>query len=247
MKLFYIIIMLFMIPPAFSKGIMLNLSGLTLNDAITLFYTEVVRKPFMVSPELITDKRQVNFNITPDMDEYSFMIRYLQNAGVSVTKKHGVDYFYLQEKKVYEAPKYSFVYTPQYRSVAYLADILQSQVSGSFSNGGQIGHGDISPAMIKDNTASNFLSRNGDVLVFYGTFAKTETGVNNSPTLIKRELNTDVSLKDGDIILLGGLAENKDSNADTGLSFLPSWFGTTATEKAKTDIIIVLQARKIRR
>ncbi|MFN1451838.1 hypothetical protein ACK172_11420 [Escherichia coli] len=71
--------------------------------------------------------------------------------------------------------------------------------------------------------------------------------MNNSPTLIKREVNTDVSLKDGDIILLGGLAENKDSNADTGLSFLPSWFGTTATEKAKTDIIIVLQARKIRR
>lgn len=403
MKLLYIIIMLFMIPPAFSKGVMLNLSGLTLNDAITLFYTEVVRKPFMVSPELITDKRQVNFNITPDMDEYSFMIRYLQNAGVSVTRKHGVDYFYLQEKTVYEAPKYSFVYTPQYRSVAYLADILQSQVSGSFSNGGKIGHGDISPAMIKGNTASDFLSRNGDVLVFYGTkkdiqrvenllplidraaeevivagyvfevqtserngsglalaaklmsgkftietgtaeglsnfvrfssgsldalyelfrtdsrfhvvsspqlrvrngskasfsvgsdvpvlgqvsyvdgrpiqsidyrssgvifnvlpqiraatidlnihqqlsnFAKTETGVNNSPTLIKREVNTDVSLKDGDIILLGGLAENKDSNADTGLSFLPSWFGTTATEKAKTDIIIVLQARKIRR
>lgn len=169
MKLFYIIIVVFMIPPALSKGVILNLSGLTLNDAITLFYTEVMRKPFMVSPELITDKRQVNFNITPDMDEYTFIMRYLQNAGVSVARKNGVDYFYLQEKKVYEAPKYSFVYTPQYRSVAYLADILQSQVSGSFSNGGQIGHGDVSPAMIKDNTASDFLSRNGDVLVFYGT------------------------------------------------------------------------------
>ncbi|EGH3449173.1 type II secretion system protein GspD [Salmonella enterica] len=284
-------------------------------------------------------------------------------------------------------------------AVAWLIETEDSVLS----NGGQIGHGDVSPAMIKDNTASDFLSRNGDVLVFYGTkkdiqrvedllplidraaeevivagyvfevqtserngsglalaaklmsgkftietgtaqglsnfvhfssgsldalyelfktdsrfhvvsspqlrvrngskasfsvgsdvpvlgqvsyvdgrpvqsidyrssgvifnvqpqiraatidlnihqqlsnFAKTETGVNNSPTLIKREVNTDVSLKDGDIILLGGLAENKDSNADTGLSFLPSWFGTTATEKAKTDIIIVLQARKIRR
>lgn len=29
-------------------------------------------------------------------------------------------------------------------------------MSGSFSNGGQIGHGDVSPAMIKDNTASDF-------------------------------------------------------------------------------------------
>lgn len=403
MKLFYLMFLLFIVPQSFAKGVSLNISGITLNDAITLFYSEVIRKPFMVSPDVISDKRTVNFSITPDMDEHAFMVRYLQNAGVSVSSKNGIDYFYIPDKKIYEAPKYSFVYTPQYRSVAYLADILQSQVTGSFSNGGELGNGDISPAVVKDNSASDFLSRNGDVLVFYGTkkdiqrienllplidqaaeevlvsgyvfevqtaerngsglalaaklmsgkftietgtaqglnnfvrfssgsldalyelfrtdsrfhvvsspqlrvrngskasfsvgsdvpvlgqvsyedgrpvqsieyrssgvifnvlpqvraltidlnihqqlsnFAKTETGVNNSPTLIKREVNTDVSLKDGDIILLGGLAENKDSNADTGLSFLPSWFGTTATEKTKTDIIIVLQARKIRR
>ncbi|WP_321572735.1 hypothetical protein [Citrobacter koseri] len=34
------------------------------------------------------------------------------------------------------------------------------------------------------------------------SFAKTDTGVNNSPTLIKREVNTEVSAADGDIILL---------------------------------------------
>lgn len=38
----------------------------------------------------------------------------------------------------------------------------------------------------------------------------TETGVNNSPTLIKRDVTTEVSLADGDIILLGGLAEPSD-------------------------------------
>ncbi|EBW3197443.1 hypothetical protein DPD47_02775 [Salmonella enterica subsp. enterica serovar Gaminara] len=38
----------------------------------------------------------------------------------------------------------------------------------------------------------------------------TETGVNNSPTLIKRDVKTEVSLADGDIILLGGLAEQSD-------------------------------------
>nr|WP_265332040.1 hypothetical protein [Citrobacter koseri] len=53
------------------------------------------------------------------------------------------------------------------------------------------------------------------------SFAKTDTGVNNSPTLIKREVNTEVSAADGDIILLGGLAESKVTNADTGFSFLP--------------------------
>lgn len=38
----------------------------------------------------------------------------------------------------------------------------------------------------------------------------TETGVNNSPTLIKRDVTTEASLADGDIILLGGLAEQSD-------------------------------------
>ncbi|EIB1546883.1 hypothetical protein K8D68_001705 [Salmonella enterica] len=38
----------------------------------------------------------------------------------------------------------------------------------------------------------------------------TEAGVNNSPTLIKLDVTTEVSLADGDIILLGGLAEQSD-------------------------------------
>ncbi|MCM2215386.1 type II secretion system protein GspD, partial [Klebsiella pneumoniae] len=80
------------------------------------------------------------------------------------------------------------------------------------------------------------------------SFAKTDTGVNNSPTLIKREVNTEVSAADGDIILLGGLAESKVTNADTGFSFLPKgWLTSSSDEKNKTDILVVLQAKKVRR
>lgn len=78
-------------------------------------------------------------------------------------------------------------------------------------------------------------------------FAKTDTGVNNSPTLIKRSISTAVSVKDGDIILIGGLAENKTNDTDTGLTFMPSWFSTKSSEKYKTDIVVVLQARKVAR
>lgn len=78
-------------------------------------------------------------------------------------------------------------------------------------------------------------------------FAKTDTGVNNSPTLIKRNIQTSVSVKSGDIILIGGLADNKDTEANTGLSFMPSWFSTKGNEKTKTDIVIVLQAKKVTR
>lgn len=78
-------------------------------------------------------------------------------------------------------------------------------------------------------------------------FARTDTGVNNSPTLIKRNIQTSVSVKDGDIILIGGLADNKDTDANTGLSFMPSWFSTKSKENTKTDIVIVLQAKKVTR
>ncbi|SPW34110.1 Pullulanase secretion envelope pulD [Edwardsiella tarda] len=84
-----------------------------------------------------------------------------------------------------------------------------------------------------------------DVSQQLSNFAKTDTGVNNSPTLIKREVATSVSLNDGDIIVLGGLAENKTSKARTGFSFLPKSFGSDSDELAKTDIIVVLQARRV--
>ncbi|MGX4281098.1 type II secretion system protein GspD, partial [Escherichia coli] len=65
--------------------------------------------------------------------------------------------------------------------------------------------------------------------------------------LIKRSISTAVSVKDGDIILIGGLAENKTNDTDTGLTFMPSWFSTKSSEKYKTDIVVVLQARKVAR
>ncbi|EMX2868019.1 TPA: type II secretion system protein GspD [Yersinia enterocolitica] len=403
MKALLIIIMFSLPSIAVSKGITLSLSAVTLNDAIIIFYSEVIRKPYMISPDIANDKRLVSFSVTPEIDAYDFMLRYLKNAGLTVSKKNGVDYIYIAEKTIYEPQKYSFVYTPRFRSVAYLADILQSQVEGRFSNGGKVGDGSTSPANIDNNSASHVINRNGDVLVFNGTkndiklvesllplidiasdeiivsgyvfevqtserngsglqlaakllsgkfnlqigsqqgfdnfirfnagsldalyelfrtdsrfhvvssprlrvkngseasfsvgsevpvlgkisydgdrpiqsieyrssgvifnvmpqirmntidlkisqqlsnFVKTETGVNNSPTLIKREVNTDVSVTDGDIILLGGLAETKDSDADTGLTFLPSWFSTKSTEKTKTDIVVIIQAKKINR
>lgn len=61
--------------------------------------------------------------------------------------------------------------------------------------------------------------------------------------LIKRDVTTEVSLADGDIILLGGLAEQKDSKASSGWSF----FGSRTSESNKTDIMVMLQVRKVDR
>ncbi len=77
-------------------------------------------------------------------------------------------------------------------------------------------------------------------------FVKTDTGINQSPTLLKRDLVTDVSIKNGDVIVLGGLAENKISQGETGFSLLPKgWFTGKSTSDTKTDIILLLQVKEI--
>ncbi len=76
-------------------------------------------------------------------------------------------------------------------------------------------------------------------------FIKTTTGVNNSPTLTKRELKTTVGLQDGDVIVLGGLAENKSSRSRDGLSFMPNFLHTQGHEESGAEILLVLQVQRI--
>ncbi|EMW9313713.1 type II secretion system protein GspD [Salmonella enterica] len=76
-------------------------------------------------------------------------------------------------------------------------------------------------------------------------FVKTTTGVDASPTLIKREIKTNVVSRDGDVIILGGLASSKVSKIKSGFSFFPGFTGSSdGTEK--TDIIVVLQVKKVK-
>ena len=76
-------------------------------------------------------------------------------------------------------------------------------------------------------------------------FAATTTGVNGSPTLTKRALKTSVGLQDGDLIVLGGLTENKASDSRDGPSFLPRVLHTTGKDNSRTEILLVLQVQRI--
>lgn len=77
------------------------------------------------------------------------------------------------------------------------------------------------------------------------SFARTSTGVNTSPTLIKREVRTSLSLADGEIVVIGGLSESKNVAARSGVSFLPSLFHSNSNDTTNTEIILVLQMTKI--
>lgn len=77
------------------------------------------------------------------------------------------------------------------------------------------------------------------------SFAQTTTGVNNSPTLTKRELSSFVSLRDGEVIVIGGLKQQKDSTAGSGLGFLPSFMKANSKDSANSEILLFLKVDRI--
>jgi len=76
-------------------------------------------------------------------------------------------------------------------------------------------------------------------------FIKTTTGVNNSPTLIKRELSSTINTKDGELVIIGGLNESKETAEKTGLPFLPDFLKAKATDTNNSDILLILHVTKI--
>jgi hypothetical protein len=53
--------------------------------------------------------------------------------------------------------------------------------------------------------------------------------------LIKREVKTALSMADGDVVVLGGLAENKEAGGSSGFSFLPSWTKSKNSNTNKSE------------
>jgi general secretion pathway protein D len=76
-------------------------------------------------------------------------------------------------------------------------------------------------------------------------FVSTSTGVSGSPTLIKRELKSDLSLLDGEIVVMGGLTESKDAGASNGLSLLPEFLRSKSSDLSTVEILLILQITKL--
>lgn len=75
------------------------------------------------------------------------------------------------------------------------------------------------------------------------SFQSTSTGVTGSPTLLKRQVKTSVTIADGEVVVIGGLDDTRSTSARSGFSFLPrSWSGGTSSD-SHTDLVLILSAR----
>lgn len=77
------------------------------------------------------------------------------------------------------------------------------------------------------------------------SFTTTTTSGIDSPTMLKREIDTKISIQPGEIIMLGGLEEEKVQQDKRGFPLLPDFLKTSNSENSKTEILLVLQVQKI--
>jgi type II secretory pathway component GspD/PulD (secretin) len=77
-------------------------------------------------------------------------------------------------------------------------------------------------------------------------FVKTENGVNNSPTLVKREIESALTLEDGEMVVIGSLNESKDSATAKGLSFLPAWMQAKGSDSTQSELLLLLQVQRVK-
>lgn len=77
------------------------------------------------------------------------------------------------------------------------------------------------------------------------SFVATSNGVNSSPTKNTREMQTTVSMKNGEVIVLGGLVQDGDSSSRTSPGWLPHFLDGRSSSKGRTEVLLVLQVQKI--
>lgn len=75
-------------------------------------------------------------------------------------------------------------------------------------------------------------------------FKATTTGVAGSPTLIKRQVKTTVTVADGEVLLIGGLNDSQKTESTSRVPFVPaSWWQGRSSNGTQSDLVLVLSAR----
>ncbi|WP_144153284.1 type II secretion system protein GspD [Paraburkholderia sp. BCC1885] len=77
------------------------------------------------------------------------------------------------------------------------------------------------------------------------SFVATTTGVNNSPTKNTREMTTTISMHDGEVVVLGGLVQDSDTQSTNHEGWLPHFLDGHSGQKARTEVLLVLQVQKV--
>lgn len=77
------------------------------------------------------------------------------------------------------------------------------------------------------------------------SFINTTTGLNNTPTLNKRELSTVIKTNHEEVLILGGLNEVATNFSNSGFSLLPSFLKNKNNDSYSNEILLLVSIRKV--
>ena len=75
-------------------------------------------------------------------------------------------------------------------------------------------------------------------------FVVTKTGVNGSPTLIKRSVNTKLGLVPGEVVVLAGLQDDQEDETQNRMPWLGWLLGRERQEK-RSEILVFIEVQRI--
>lgn len=76
------------------------------------------------------------------------------------------------------------------------------------------------------------------------TFALNTTSNIDSPTILKREAETSVSVDDGELIVIAGMDESRETSSSSGLAFLPDFLRSKDSQRQRSQMLLMLEVRR---
>lgn len=96
---------------AAGSGVDFELKSTPVPDALSVFYTQILKTPFRLSPDVVAmTNKNVSFHLTPEQDARKFFIDYMADIGVRSKTKNGVDFYYVPSQSAEKTvlPKFSY-------------------------------------------------------------------------------------------------------------------------------------------
>lgn len=76
------------------------------------------------------------------------------------------------------------------------------------------------------------------------SFKATSTSSIDSPTILKRQSSTVIDAKEGEVIVLAGLDESRDSRTSEGLSWLPAFMRSTSHSSNRSQVLLMMEVQR---
>lgn len=111
-----------------------DLRGVTVAELVSLYFQEVVKRPYLVCSDVLTDVRPVSIRAEGKALDAAMLTVLLDQHGYEARNEAGVTVVCKKRELRPEDDVEPFVYRPRFRDVAYLVDLVSPLLKGTFAN-----------------------------------------------------------------------------------------------------------------